>query len=240
MKRLRRSILAGLAVFAALFILAALFFLVRFVRATKKMTPSETLALNDSVWCIRDKFVNAYLFRTGNGYVLFDAGISQKNFRKELTKTGIDPAQVKDIFLTHTDGDHIGAIGLFPGARIYMHRDEEKMIDGTLGKTRFHKAHWKYGPYILLGDGDSLSTGGLKVRIIHTPGHTPGSACYEAGKDYLITGDNLTVNGKEYAPFLDMFNMDTPKQTASIKLLPPVTGYRYILTGHYGIADLSR
>ena len=45
---------------------------------------------------------------------------------------------------------------------------------------------------ILLKDGDILHVGHLEIRIIHTPGHTPGSVCFFTGK-HLFTGDTLFV-----------------------------------------------
>jgi len=46
----------------------------------------------------------------------------------------------------------------------------------------------------LLDDGDLLELGGMSIRIMHTPGHTPGSACFQLGND-LIAGDTLFVFG---------------------------------------------
>jgi glyoxylase-like metal-dependent hydrolase (beta-lactamase superfamily II) len=76
------------------------------------MNPGETGQINDTVWCIKDRFVNAYIFRGDQGYILVDAGISKKNFKAELGKIGITPEQITALLLTHTDGDHIGATGL--------------------------------------------------------------------------------------------------------------------------------
>lgn len=46
----------------------------------------------------------------------------------------------------------------------------------------------------LLADGDRLSLGATEVEVLHTPGHSPGSACYRVG-DHLLTGDTLFVFG---------------------------------------------
>ena len=45
-----------------------------------------------------------------------------------------------------------------------------------------------------LADGEEIPVGGLKVRTIHTPGHTPGSTCFLAGP-FLISGDTLFHGG---------------------------------------------
>jgi glyoxylase-like metal-dependent hydrolase (beta-lactamase superfamily II) len=115
-----------------------------------------------------------------------------------------------------------------------MNRDEEQTINGTKGKMSFIKTLWKYGPYKLLSDNDTLTVNGLKIKILHTPGHTPGSSCYNIGSDYLVSGDNLVVTNGEYDHFVEKFNMDTQQQMESLKKLPPAGSFKYILTGHYG------
>ena len=145
------------------------------------MTPADTGMINDSVWCVKDRFVNAYIFRGKTGYLMTDAGIGKKNFTKELDKLGIKAKKITTILLTHTDGDHIGSISLFKNAIIYMHFDEVQMIDGTTGKTKYFKTKWKYGPYTTLNSNDTLTIDGLKIKILHTPGHIPGSSCYIIG-----------------------------------------------------------
>ena len=235
MKRSKRKLVWGMAIIAGLIIIGALVFLIRFISATRSMTPAETSAINDSVWCIKDKFVNTYIFKGNNSYLMVDAGFRKRSFEKELSKTGIGPGQISTLLLTHTDGDHIGATGLFNNIDIYMHIDEEQMINGTTGKTKFIKTKWKYGPYKLLESNDTLTIDGLKIKIIHTPGHTPGSSCYIIGNDYLVTGDNLVVTNGRFEHFIESFNMDTPRQIESIKLLPVPGSFKYILTSHNGV-----
>ena len=47
-------------------------------------------------------------------------------------------------------------------------------------------------PDVLLDDGDALDLPGREVRVVWTPGHTPGHIClYDAGHDVLLTGDHL-------------------------------------------------
>jgi len=235
MKKTVKRILWTLSVFIGLAVFGALIFLIDFLHATRAMTPAVTGMINDSVWCVKDRFVNAYIFRGKTGYLMTDAGIGKKNFTKYLDKLGIKAKKITTILLTHTDGDHIGSISLFKNAIIYMHHDEVQMIDGTTGKTKYFKTKWKYGPYTTLNSNDTLTIDGLKIKILHTPGHTPGSSCYIIGSDYLVTGDNLIVKNGTYAHFMEKFNMNTPQQIESIKILPDPATFKYILTGHNGM-----
>lgn len=235
MKKTVKRILWVFATIAGLLIFGALIFLFDFLHATSTMTPSETGALNDSVWCVKDHFVNAYIFKGKSGYIMIDAGISKKNFNIQITRLGIKAKKISAILLTHTDGDHIGSISLFKNAKIYMEKDEEQMINGTTGKTKFSRPKWKYGPYLLLNNNDTLALDGIKIKIIHTPGHTPGSSCYIIGNDYLASGDNLIMKDGKYDHFVEKFNMNTLLQIESIKSLPDPSTFKYILTGHYGV-----
>jgi len=216
-------------------IIIAAVFIINFLLATKSMTPAETHAINDSVWCVKDKFVNAFIFRGNDGYLLIDAGLGEKKFKEEMDKLSINPDQITTLLLTHTDGDHIGATGLFKNAVIYMHKDEEQMINGTTGKTKFWKTLWKYGPYKLLESNETLTIDGLQIKIIHTPGHTPGSCCFAIGENYLVTGDNLVINDGKYEHFVEKFNMNTIEQIESLKILPQPASFTYILTAHNGV-----
>jgi hydroxyacylglutathione hydrolase len=234
MKKPLKIILWITGILLGLIILGVAAYLIYFFRATSVLTPGETGSFNDTVWCIKDRYVNCYIFKGDQDYLMVDAGFGGKNFVDELEKTGINLDQIKTLLLTHTDSDHTGATGLLTNPAIYMNRDEEQMINGTTGKMKYFKTIWKYGPYKLLSDNDTLTIDGLKIKILHTPGHTPGSSCYVIGNDYLVSGDNLAVKDGEYDHFIDKFNMDTPRQIESLKSLPSPGSFKYILTGHYG------
>jgi glyoxylase-like metal-dependent hydrolase (beta-lactamase superfamily II) len=235
MKKIIKVIIWTLAVILGLGIFGALIFLFNFIHATKAMTPAETEAINDSVWCIRDHYVNAYIFKDNSGFLMIDAGIGKKTVGKELDKLGIKPKKINAVFLTHTDADHIGGVGMFKNAIIYMNSEEEQMVSGKSGKSKYYKPKWNYGPYTLLHNNDTLNIGGVKIKILLTPGHTPGSSCYIIGNEYLATGDNLIIRNGKYEHFTEKFNMNTPQQIESIKTLPGPSTFRYILTAHYGI-----
>jgi hydroxyacylglutathione hydrolase len=165
---------------------------------------------------------------------MVDAGISENIIKTELNKFGILPDQITTLLLTHTDPDHIGSTGLFRRAKIYMHKDEEQMINGEKGKFII-KSKWKYGPYQLLNSNDTFTIDGLKIKIIHTPGHSPGSSCYFINNTYLVTGDNFSCKNGKIEPFNNFFNMDTKQQIESIKNLTELDSAKYVLTAHYGM-----
>lgn len=90
---------------------------------------------------------------------------------------------IRLILITHNHGDHWGAL--------------EELKDKTGAPVAAHPADASLLPLppdMLLGDGQEIAFGQVRARVIHTPGHTPGSVCLLASK-YLITGDTLFPGG---------------------------------------------
>lgn len=237
MKKIVKGIVGFAGIILGILVILVILFAIRFSKMSKLMSPSETMAINDSVFCIRDRFVNAYVFRGNTGYLMIDACLSQNNVASALESLGIDAGKVHTMILTHTDGDHTGALPLFPGANVWMHREEEQMINGTTAKGPM-KTKWKYGEYSLFDSDQVIEVDGLTVKVMHVPGHTPGSCCFAIGNDYLVTGDNLLYKEGRFEHFIEMVNMDTQEQAESLKLLPAPENFRYILTGHNGFEEV--
>lgn len=90
---------------------------------------------------------------------------------------------VRAILLTHGDSDHIDALADLRaqlGVPVGIHADDAAMLDSP--------------PDFLLGEGEPYSVGDGELRVIHTPGHTPGSICFHFD-DTLIAGDTLFPGG---------------------------------------------
>jgi len=92
---------------------------------------------------------------------------------------------ITDVLLTHSHHDHINGLdGLLKhyDAQIHILKSEADFWGKHLSKPQLHHG------------GDAIKLGNTEIEVMHTPGHTPGSACYRAGND-LITGDTLFVFG---------------------------------------------
>ena len=103
--------------------------------------------------------------------------------------------EITDILLTHSHSDHVNGLQQtleHCDANIHLLKSEEKFWDrnanhNLLTQATFDKPTLHHG-------GDQLKIGESVIDILHTPGHTPGSACYHIGND-LIAGDTLFVFG---------------------------------------------
>ena len=119
----------------------------------------------------------------GFAYVVGDEGsglcaVVDPSDPEEVMRTA-EKLGLKVIYVvnTHGHGDHTAgnqAVKQRTGARVVAH-----------GLSRVPKD-------VEVDDGDVLKVGGLKIKVIHTPGHTPDGICLLAGKK-LMTGDTLFV-----------------------------------------------
>jgi glyoxylase-like metal-dependent hydrolase (beta-lactamase superfamily II) len=130
---------------------------------------------------------NSYIIRcrqTGDS-VLVDAPAEAAEILERLKAT--NPVY---ILMTHNHMDHLGALSKLKsklGISIAAHPFDAKNLPSP--------------PDTLLGDGDTVSFGNIELKVLHTPGHTPGSLCFLTDK-YLISGDTIFPGGpgKTWSP----------------------------------------
>ncbi len=131
---------------------------------------------------------NAYILDYGDSVAVIDAGAEY-----EKIKSAIDEKPCTHVLLTHAHFDHIGAAAKFKldGAKIYLHRDDIKLLNGAGNlSAMFGEKLDEFSPDVILSDGDNIRLGECDVKVLSTPGHTDGSVCYIVGKT-ILSGDTL-------------------------------------------------
>lgn len=141
-------------------------------------------------------------FLEANNYLLIDEksreavliDCTEKNEEIEETLKEYD-ATLKYILLTHGHFDHVLGVNDFKklyGCTVLVHKDDEQILQNIdtfmsgfgFGRTEVQKVDG------YLEDNEIVEIGDIDIKVIHTPGHSPGSVCYLV-EDNLFTGDTI-------------------------------------------------
>jgi len=170
----------------------------------------HSLANDESVWTPgenKGKSIEfsstCYLIQRGTEYMMWDTGVPEatigdpkgwstlpsliiyhldKTISSQLAQLGLKPADIDYVLVSHTHGDHIGNVGLFPDATVVMQQAEFDWINSppptdpnlnTLVQLARKLLGHPRRLELVTGDVDFFRDG--SVRLLATPGHTPGS-----------------------------------------------------------------
>jgi glyoxylase-like metal-dependent hydrolase (beta-lactamase superfamily II) len=152
-----------------------------------------------------------------------------------LARAEQDGMRVTGVLLTHYHGDHAG--GPLWGERV---RGVPELVAAGVGPIMIHEAdralvcdRCKLDPARVRGlrEGEVLRVGDLAIEVLHTPGHSPGSACFLA-REALLTGDTIFVEGFGR---VDLPTSDPTAMLASLQRLLALPGSLVVYPGHdYG------
>jgi hydroxyacylglutathione hydrolase len=145
-------------------------------------------------------FVNTYVVysrRNGAG-VIIDPGNELVKIKSFVLAHHIN---VHSILLTHGHVDHILHINGFKAltrAAIRMHAADRELYGGAAEMARFFGLMKVETPAPIdetFVEGDTFPIGEQSLRVLETPGHSPGSVCFVADGEFVITGDTLFNDG---------------------------------------------
>ena len=150
-----------------------------------------------------------YLIRHGSAYMLWDLGLDEglighpevtaeqtvsldEGLMPQLARLGIQPSQISVIGISHYHGDHLAQVGHFPQATLFAGKADFEVIKGTLAGARLF-APWIEGRSpVVLATSDRNVFGDGAVKMISTPGHTPGHMSLLVrmpDRNVLLSGD---------------------------------------------------
>ena len=176
---------------------------------------------------------NCYILHNGKEAFVIDSSISGKMIMAKLNEHGLT---LKGILLTHGHFDHIWRaqeLRQETGAPLYVHEFDNEMLtnsDKNAYRTFTGNDFTVEAADVLLHDGDIIPLGDEQIKVLHTPGHTKGSVCYDTG-DFLFSGDTIFAEG--FGRY-DLYGGDINSLKNSLQMLTKMaeSQNRWLYCGH--------
>jgi glyoxylase-like metal-dependent hydrolase (beta-lactamase superfamily II) len=197
----------------------------------------------ENIYLIGSSGCEVYLIDTESqdGLILIDCGLDLRNI-KTISNRGLDPKEIKHCIITHCHIDHIGACSdlkkFNPAIKFYAHQLDSEAIEKR-GKDKKTAASWygvDYQPIKLdkkfKKDPEILKFGSYEFKIIHTPGHTPGSISIlvEINSTRVLFGQDI------HGPFYKSFGSNLKDYQKSMRKLIDLNP-DILCEGHFGIIE---
>ncbi len=162
--------------------------------------------------------------------IVIDPGASFINIMDFTKNKNLD---IKYVVLTHGHGDHITntlKIKEATGAQIVAHEEEKEILKDKKKNlsSSLPSLTVEFDADIYVKDNETLRVGDMKLKFIHTPGHTPGSMCIKIDKD-MFTGDTLFAGSIGRT---DFYGGDYKKMEKSLRKLKNQDNNIMIYPGH--------
>lgn len=145
---------------------------------------------------------NAYLI-AGREPALVDCGSvdGYDALRANLTRIGVRPDDIRRVVVTHGHFDHVSGMARLreeSDAELWLHAGDREAVESADSERTSAFLYDRPFPRLRvdreLRDGMRVAAGDGELRVVHTPGHTPGSSCFQLDLDgfsILITGDTV-------------------------------------------------
>ncbi len=153
---------------------------------------------------------NCYILRgseSAKDCLIVDTGMEAAELIDFLAKHKLNPVAV---VLTHGHADHITGVAAlrqkYPDIKVYIHKLDAKLLsDTTSNLSAMAGQPFTTQPAdFSLEEGDVVEQAGFKLKVIHTPGHTPGGICLYSKNDRIVfSGDTLFADSIGRTDFPD-------------------------------------
>lgn len=179
---------------------------------------------------------------SANAYILYDPGrndalVIDPGAEPEAIRLALRGKKLKGILLTHGHADHIGAVAALRSedVPVFIHpKDAQMLTNPHLSLAAMVGIQESQGEPDFYLDECQLSLAGLTLSVFHTPGHTPGSVCFQMD-NALFTGDTLFERGVGRT---DLPGGDAKALNASVARLMQMDKELEVYPGHGGATTI--
>jgi N-acyl homoserine lactone hydrolase len=203
-----------------------------------------------------------WLIRHGSEWLLWDTGVPEaslndprgwstlpklivyhldKSVTGQLADIGLKPDDIGRVAISHTHGDHIGNLGLFPNSTVLMQQAEYRWIHSPNGPNDNVNQLMALARKLLgmpkrlqLIDGDTDVFGDGSVTLVSTPGHTPGHQsllCHLKNSGFImLSGDVVHLQENFEKNIVPSLNTNKAESIASMdRVRQLIAAYRATL-----------
>lgn len=159
--------------------------------------PMEPLKLLGNLYYVGSQNIASYLFTTPQGHILLDTGMPSMHqaVKANIEKLGFKLSDIKIMISSHAHIDHVGGhaeMKKATGAQVVALGEDARALE--LGKDLSPVEYLGWTPVKVdrkIKDGDTVSLGGVTLRAVWTPGHTPGATTWvttmsDGGRTYNL------------------------------------------------------
>jgi hydroxyacylglutathione hydrolase len=144
--------------------------------------------------------IDSNIYVAGDTAIDSGTGFNFTRLMSILRVLKMNMENIRHVINTHCHFDHIGGNGYFTEADVAIHEIDAPVIEkGDVVASYADFFDGKIHPRPVerkLREGDEIAFAGMTFKVIHTPGHTPGSIClYNGDKGILFSGDTVFSDG---------------------------------------------